>query len=179
MKRIFTLILFSIIAFNAIHAEITWTLSNDGTLTISGTDMPYYASTGYVPWYSQRHEIKKITIENGVTSIGGLAFDDCSRLTSITIPNSVTLIGSEAFNGCMYLTSVIIPKSVASIGYAAFYNCKSLQQISIPDSVTSIEDKAFARCESLQQIIIPEGTTEKFKKMLPEDLWDKLIENQQ
>ena len=30
------------IAFNAIHAEITWTLSDDGTLTISGTDMPDY-----------------------------------------------------------------------------------------------------------------------------------------
>ena len=40
MKKFFTLILLSMIAFNAIHAEITWTLSDDGTLIISGTDMP-------------------------------------------------------------------------------------------------------------------------------------------
>ena len=34
MKKIFTLILLSMITFNAIHAEITWNLSDDGTLTI-------------------------------------------------------------------------------------------------------------------------------------------------
>ncbi|MBQ4450141.1 MAG: leucine-rich repeat domain-containing protein [Prevotella sp.] len=159
MKRIFTLILFSIIAFNAIHAEITWTLSNDGTLTISGTDMPYYASTGYVPWYSQRHEIKKITIENGVTSIGGLAFDDCSRLTSITIPNSVTLIGSEAFNGCMYLTSVIIPKSVTRMDSYSFKNCKSLTSITIPESVTYIANGTFYGCSGLASVTISNSAT--------------------
>ena len=43
MKKIFTLILLSMITFNAIHAEVTWTLSEDGTLTISGTgDMDNY-----------------------------------------------------------------------------------------------------------------------------------------
>ena len=62
------------IAFNAIHAEINWTLSDDGTLTISGTDMPDYYNEpifldiqdGYnpVPWYSQRDEIKNVVIEN-------------------------------------------------------------------------------------------------------------------
>ena len=73
MKRIFTLILFSIIAFNAIHAEITWTLSNDGTLTISGTgDMGYYEDNP-APWKGQGI-IKKVIITNGVTSIGGYAF---------------------------------------------------------------------------------------------------------
>ena len=56
MKKIFTLFLFSMITFNAIHAEITWTLSENGTLTISGTDMPDYGS-GKAPWYSQRYQI--------------------------------------------------------------------------------------------------------------------------
>ena len=42
MKKIFILISICMIAFNTIHAEITWTLSDDGTLTISGTDMPDY-----------------------------------------------------------------------------------------------------------------------------------------
>ena len=52
MKKIFTLILLSMITFNAIHAEITWNLSDDGTLTISGTDMPYFDN--FSPWYTQR-----------------------------------------------------------------------------------------------------------------------------
>ena len=58
------------IAFNAIHAEISWTLYDDGTLTISGTDIPNYdfneigdgSNNQYYinsPWYSQREKIKK------------------------------------------------------------------------------------------------------------------------
>ena len=79
-----------------------------------------------------------------------------------------------AFYECKSLQQITIPDSVTNIGYEAFYECESLKQITIPDSVTSIGDDVFKWCESLQQIIIHEGTTEKFKKMLPKDLWDKL-----
>ena len=89
MKKIFTLFLFSMITFNAIHAEITWTLSENGTLTISGTDMPDYIGNA-APWSSNKYSIMKVVINDGVTSIGGGAFANCSGLTSITIPNSVT-----------------------------------------------------------------------------------------
>ncbi len=101
MKKILTFISLCMIAFNAIHAEITWTLSDDGTLTISGTEMLDYSYTNYAPWYSQRGKIKKVVIENGVTNIGNRAFYRCSSLTSVTIPNSVTSIGSFAFYGCI------------------------------------------------------------------------------
>ena len=105
------------IAFNAIHAEITFYLSDDGTLTISGSDMPDYSygNNGFyytynVPWYNQRDKIKKVIIENGVTSIGDYAFLDCSGLTSITIPNSVTSIKISAFMGCSALKLIIVEK---------------------------------------------------------------------
>ena len=42
MKKKLLLVLLTMLSFNAIHAEITWKLSDDGTLTISGTDMPNY-----------------------------------------------------------------------------------------------------------------------------------------
>ena len=100
MKKILLLFL-CVISFNAIHAEITWTLSSDGTLTISGTDMPDDESDNYAPWYSQREKIKNVIIENGVTNISSYAFLDCYVLTSVTIPNSITNIGNSAFSGCM------------------------------------------------------------------------------
>ena len=46
-----------------------------------------------------------MTISEGVTSIGNLAFYDCG-LSSVTIPSSVTSMGEEAFGGDCALTSV-------------------------------------------------------------------------
>lgn len=43
--------------------------------------------------------LTEITIPDGVTEIGGWAFEDCTGLTSVTIPNSVMKIGFLAFDG--------------------------------------------------------------------------------
>ena len=53
--------------------------------------------------------IKSVVIPDGVTSIGKIAFENCSDLTSVTIPDSVTSIGDGAFSGCDALTRVTIP----------------------------------------------------------------------
>ena len=158
MKRYILLIVLSIFSLNAIHADITWNLSDDGTLTISGTDMPNYGNI-VVPWSSQRDKIKKVVIGNGVKNIGNYAFNKCTSLTSITIPNSVTSIGHEAFNKCSSLTSITIPNSVTSIGRYAFLLCSALTSITIPNSVTSIGNRAFSGCSGLSSITIPNSIT--------------------
>ena len=103
--------------------------------------------------------LTSIEIQNSVTSIGECAFYGCSGLTSITIPNSVTSIGSYAFYDCTGLTSIEIPNSVTSIGIFAFYHCYRLTSITIPNSVTSIEGNAFQYCSSLKSITIPNSVT--------------------
>ena len=78
--------------------NLTWTLDADGTLTISGSGaMKDYSHDS--PAYSNS-KIKKVVIENGVTSIGTSAFEHCSSLTAISIPKSVTSIGNYAFFDC-------------------------------------------------------------------------------
>lgn len=56
--------------------------------------------------YSGTVVIPQEIVYNGatylVTSIGSLAFANCSALTSINIPDGVTSIGSQAFYGCIY-----------------------------------------------------------------------------
>ena len=110
--------------------NVTWTLTADGTLTISGTGaMTDYTYDSRSPWYSCRTYIKRVVMQQGVTSIGDLAFWDCSGLTSVTIPDGVTSIGGDAFSGCAALTSVTIPGSVTNVGQYAFSGCSSLTDI--------------------------------------------------
>ena len=136
-----------------IEDNLTWTLDADGTLTISGTGAmkDYDNGDNPSPVYNNS-DVKKIVIEDGVTSIGVAAFYNCSNLTSITIPDSVIGIGAYAFSGCEGLTSITIPDSVTSIGRSAFYKCSSLTSITIPDSVTSIGETVFGDCSSLKTI---------------------------
>ena len=158
MKKILLLFL-CVISFNAIHAKVTWTLSGDGTLTISGQgDMDDYEMYD-APWFNDWDKISKVVIKDGVTSIGESAFSGCYSLTSITIPNSVTSIGGGAFYYCSGLTSITIPNFVTSIGGGAFYNCKALTSITIPNSVTSIGYQAFYNCKALTSITIPNSVT--------------------
>ena len=88
-----------------IEDNLTWTLTADGTLTISGEGAmkDYNSDDNPSPVYNNS-DVKKIVIEDGVTSIGAYAFYDCSSLTSITIPKSVTSIGSGVFDKCNNLT---------------------------------------------------------------------------
>ena len=145
---------------NAIHAEITWNLSDDGTLTISGTgDMDDYTSSKTsAPWKNQKDKIKNVIVKKGVTRIGNFAFDACG-LSSISIPNSVTSIGMGAFRDCIALTSIIIPSGVNTIERGAFWGCNTLTSVSIPNSITNIIDYAFYGCSGLTSIAIPENVT--------------------
>ena len=100
-----------------------------------------------------------VVIPDGVTSIAGTAFFNCTSLSSVTIPNSVTSIGREAFDGCTSLTSITIPDSVTSIGDRAFYECTRLTSIVIPNSVTRIGRETFKFCRNLTTIDIPDSVT--------------------
>ena len=142
--------------------NITWRLTKDGTLYISGQgDMPdydwYNEDEPEAPWKNKT--IKKVIIERGVTSIGEYAFYYCRSLESIEIPDGMTSIGESAFNGCESLENIKIPAGVTSIGANAFDWCQSLKSIEIPDGVTSIEDSTFSGCINLESIKIPAGVT--------------------
>ena len=175
MKRIFTFFfaLLSACTFSAYAAivdgtcgdNLTWTLNTkDSTLVIAGTgEMTNFTNAdmniNLPSWYGYTSYIKYVTIQDGVTSVGSLAFSNCSSLTSINIPNSVTSIGDDAFQNCSSLTSITIPNSVTSIGDYAFNSCSSLTSITIPNSVTSIGYAAFASCSRLTSVTIGSGVT--------------------
>ena len=141
--------------------NLTWVLTDDGTLTISGEGamLDYKTSSNTAPWFTKRTKIASVIIEDGVTSIGGHAFFSCLKLERITIADTVTSIGEGAFKDCTKLTAITIPDGVNSIDYSAFRGCTGLTSITIPDSVTSIEWNVFEGCSSLTSITIPDSVT--------------------
>ena len=140
--------------------DFSWSLSEDGVLTITGVgDMPFWSSTRQCEWYSRRSEIYRVIIENGITSIGDYAFSECTNLRIIDIPNTVTKIGNSAFNSCKALTSIDIPSSVKSIGRRAFSNVGCTELV-IPNSVTQLGDGVFADTASLKKVVLPSEISE-------------------
>ena len=81
--------------------NLTWTLSDDGVLTISGTgSMTSYSTSNLAPWNSYKNSITSLVVESGVTTIGNYAFYGCNQILTASLPDSVTTLGSAAFRNC-------------------------------------------------------------------------------
>lgn len=122
--------------------------------------------------------LKKVTLKNGVQSIGERAFEKCSSLESVIFENTVLeKISDGAFSGCSALSSIVLPDSVTEIekyaffetglrniqlpekltliGAYAFCNCKNLKQVQLPSQLKELGNGAFSSCENLAQIQLP------------------------
>ena len=163
-----------------INAETTGTLyakwiNNDWIITYTSTDgnivTPYKTDVFGANIVNNEYKDGQgvITFDGPVTSIGNIAFNGCSSLSSITIPNSVTSIGDRAFSSCDSLISIVVEDGNAT--YDSRTNCNAIietatntliagcQNTIIPNSVTSIGSHAFSNCSSLTSITIPNSVT--------------------
>jgi len=137
--------------------ELTWSYAN-GTLSIFGKgDMQDFTELTMAPWHHLRGEIIRVTLPEGLTSVGDLAFWNCERLVSVTLPKSVQKIGHYSFAGCKGLVFIDVGEALRSIGNAAFYECFSLDAVRLPYGLESIGYEAFFRCHSLSTVTIPEN----------------------
>ncbi len=104
--------------------NLTWTLTYDGVLTVSGSGQmdKYYQNPVPVfgreraPWYEYRTEIAAVVLENGVESVGEYAFYNCSRQLTVQIPQSLRLINENAFNTDGAITAVYYMAPVGQFG---------------------------------------------------------------
>lgn len=163
-----------------------WTLT-DGLLTISGTgDMADYTSAEEQPWYDQGDSITAVLVEGTVSSVGDYAFCGLSNLASVTIEEGVTGIGGHAMENCPALSDVLIPATVTEMGEnvftgsanlttagpsdviyetfnirfgwqgfvpaRAFHGMSQLTRVEMPRDTVSIGRQAFMGCSALTQI---------------------------
>ena len=127
---------------------------------------------------TSRHNCRgSVVIPEGVTSIGGEAFDTGyggfgrgdgpsnyeyptipTTVTSLTIPNTVTSIGWFAFRG-LNARTLTIPNSVTSLGIYTFASAGNLETLTVSSGLTTIPAASFAGMTSLRSLVIPEGIT--------------------
>ena len=119
--------------------NLTWQLE-DGTLTVSGTGRMdnYLLAKGYIDKLETRHVvgsstpwdlevIKKVVIEEGVTSVGTAAFYGHPELISVSLPDSLEYIFPHAFGNCVCLREINLKDTVKIVDESAFYNCLELE----------------------------------------------------
>lgn len=176
-KRIISLLLIIVISLSMLPLTITvsattsgtcgqqisWTLDDMGTLTLTGQGpMDDYGLFGPTwqgsytyslqdqPWKNVRDQIKTIVISEGITYIGDTAFASCKNLVSVNLPNSLSRIGDAAFATCPLLEEIVLPNGVESVELLAFF-ASGLKSVSIPLSLKSISQSAFS-CESITTV---------------------------
>jgi uncharacterized protein YjdB len=134
-----------------------------GTTDLSTTEIviPGTVKTIGYSAFEGSSSIKKITIGEGVQSIGERAFYGLTGLTEISFPESVVYIGPSVCENNASLKTVTIAGELFEydFGSGAFSGCTSLETVNITGSVDQIPDEAFSGCENLSSLTLAEGIT--------------------
>ena len=135
--------------------NIVWVLTNDGTLTFSGTGAMKIdvVHEGTPRWLDYSDLIRCGMIEDGVKTIGEAAFYGCSNLSEVTLPDSVEKIDMYAFWGCQSLKSIDL-SHVTDICHYAFIDCAALKSVTL--TKCSFIADAFMDCTSLSKLFLSE-----------------------
>lgn len=150
MKKVFAVLLLFVLCmglaatagaatYTGATGVCTWIFDDStGVLTISGSGaMANYSGSNNQPWASYKDNIKKVVINDGVTTIGHYAFSQYSSLTEVIIPRSVSAIGNNAFYSCTGLKNVeywgITQPTASSNAFSGTY----LFVIKVPDGYNS------------------------------------------
>ena len=162
---------------------IKWALDSTKTMlsfTGTGDMMDFMSGTGSRPWDESANKITKVTLSEGIISIGDCAFFSCSNLQSVIIPASVLLIGNNAFGKCPQwdygIFGGISWMFDASSGKRSFTGKGNIPEfyangtpwdkvrlkvktVVIGKGITSIGDYAFFGCKNLGSVTIPSTLT--------------------
>ena len=110
-------------ASGTVNDTINWAIDAGGNLTITGTGaMPDFASVEARPWHDYRALATTITVGEGITSVGKLAFNSFTGLERVTLSDTVTTLGHDSFAHCTTIPYFKMSKNVTVIKQGSVYN---------------------------------------------------------
>ena len=149
-----------VIDYGTCGTNVSWSLTNEGVLTITGTGaMTDYSAPFNMSPLSDNDlpvSVKSVSIGEGVTHVGNQALGYFPNLTSINIAASVTSLGGNAICSLENLTTVTFAEGsqLKTINRVNFNNCDALTSITLPASVTFIDEFVLDDCDNLTSVTL-------------------------
>ena len=137
--------------------HITWTLTSDSTLTLSGTGAVADFTHNTQPWQTYLATIRTAVVGEGVTGIGDWFLCWCNNLTSVTLPEGLESVGDNFLGWCSGLTSLTLPGGLTSVGDNFLIHCMGLTSLTLPDGLTSVGNYFLYECKGLTSVTLPDG----------------------
>lgn len=133
---------FNVTYQNSEGTHILYKTNNVSEIEIDGVVQPSVVS--YYKFRTLGEHVVKYTLTDQ-TQISDKMFSFVDfHLYKVTIPDGVTTIGDQAFQSCYGLKQVIMPNTVTSIGYMAFQSTDLQDGVQWSDNLTTIGERAFA-----------------------------------
>lgn len=143
------------------NSDVSYTLYNNGLLSISGSGVIYGMFTlRYLDAY--RDKIKTVNINNGIRGLDSMVFAECHNLTTVNIPASINMEMLDPFMDCPSLLNINVDPNcsvVTSIdGVLYSKDMKTLIAVppaksgtfTIPNTVETVETLALGLNENSQ-----------------------------
>lgn len=139
------------VTYNYDESTKTLTISGEGITNVSGESI-WDDDFVSAPWSKLANDVETLVIEDGITSVGNLAFANFVKLGKVVLPSTVESLGVASFEGCNSLVDIDLPEGLKQLGAECFFECESLESISIPSGVTYLPRSIFQTCKSLKNI---------------------------
>lgn len=140
-------------------SNVTWVLTTDGTLILSGTGaVAAYENRKDTPWRDYNYQILQLEVQKGITSVSGLC--SCYKLREVSLPEGLISLGKLTFMDCWELQEIRLPKSLKTLGEGTFASCFALTEIELPEGLETIGEGFLYHCISLTSVVIPASVTE-------------------
>ena len=140
-------------------SNVTWVLTTDGTLILSGTGaVAAYENRKDTPWRDYNDQILQLEVQKGITSVSGLC--SCYKLREVSLPEGLISLGKLTFMDCWELQEIRLPKSLKTLGEGTFASCFALTEIELPEGLKTVGEGFLYHCISLTSVVIPASVTE-------------------
>ena len=138
------------------------------------TDITIPGTVESVKNFEYCESLVSITIENGVESIGGDCFYNCTNLKTMCLPSTIKYIACDAFTGCNNIESTYYVGTLSGFlsislnnngwgqsecfaGGNLYINNQLMEDVYIPDDITVVKKNAFGNFTSIETVYIPDS----------------------